>query len=200
MVSDLINEKLDHLLQENKGILRTADALQAGVSKPQFYRYAQQKGLERVAHGIYLAKDAWMDGMYLISLRAKQGIFSHETALFLHDLTDREPSQYSVTVKTGYNPSYLTDEGVKVYTVKPSLHELGRIHGSTQFGRRVPVYDMERTICDIVRSRSRIEGQTIQDALKQYARRKDKNLGALMRYAEVFRVEKILRTYLEVLL
>ena len=64
----------------------------------------------------------------------------------------------------------------------------------------VPVYDMERTICDLLRSRSRIEIQTFQGALKAYARRKDKNLRALMQYAGMFKVETILRQYLEVLL
>lgn len=56
------------------------------------------------------------------------------------------------------------------------------------------------TICDLLRSRSRIEIQTFQGALKAYARRKDKNLRALMQYAGMFKVEKILRQYLEVLL
>lgn len=59
---------------------------------------------------------------------------------------------------------------------------------------------MERTICDLIRSRSGIEMQTFQDALKQYAKRKDKDLRKLMRYAQMFRVEKLLRQYLEVLL
>ena len=70
----------------------------------------------------------------------------------------------------------------------------------TSFGNDVPVYDMERTICDIIRSRNHIEIQTFQEALKGYARRRDKNLRTLMHYAELFRVEKILRKYLEVLL
>lgn len=70
----------------------------------------------------------------------------------------------------------------------------------TSFGHAVPVYDMERTICDLLRSRNNIEIQVFQDALKQYARRKDKNLRVLMKYAALFRVENILRPYLEVLL
>lgn len=45
-----------------------------------------------------------------------------------------------------------------------------------------------------------IEMQVFQDALKQYAKRKDKNLRMLMKYAAMFHVEKILRPYLEVLL
>ena len=138
--------------------------------------------------------------MYLIHLRCSQGVFSHETALFFHDLTDREPSPYSITVKRGYSTTRLKAEGISVYTVKPELHELGKSTAQTPFGHTVPVYDMERTICDLIRSRSSIEMQTLQGALKMYVRRKDKDLRRLMKYAGLFRVEKILRQYLEVLL
>lgn len=138
--------------------------------------------------------------MYLIHLRYNQAVFSHETALFFHDLTDREPSPYSVTVKRGYNSKNLKDDGIKVYTTKPELHDVGIMTADTSFGYSVTIYDMERTICDLIRSRSNIEIQTLQGALKQYVRRKDKNLRVLMQYAAMFRVEKILRQYLEVLL
>ena len=70
----------------------------------------------------------------------------------------------------------------------------------TSFGHAVPVYNMERTICDLLRSRKNIEIQVFQDVLKQYARRQDKNLRPLMKYASMFHVEKILRPYWEVLL
>ena len=193
-------EKLDHLLEEQKGLLRTEQAIAAGISKPVFYRYVYEKNLERAAHGIYIAKDTWLDQMYLLHIRFSQAVFSHETALFFHDLTDREPMQYTVTVKTGYNPTKLKEEGTQVFTIKASLHDIGIITMKTSFGNDVPVYDMERTICDIIRSRNHIEIQTFQEALKGYARRRDKNLRTLMQYAELFRVEKILRKYLEVLL
>lgn len=71
---------------------------------------------------------------------------------------------------------------------------------NTSLGYEVSVYDMERTICDLIRNRSSIEIQTFQDAFKQYVRRKDKNLNTLMQYAKIFHVEKILRHYLDVLL
>lgn len=45
-----------------------------------------------------------------------------------------------------------------------------------------------------------VEMQVFQDALKQYVKRKDKNLRMLMKYAAMFHVENILRPYLEVLL
>ncbi len=79
-----------------------------------------------------------------------------KSALFFHDLTDREPSQYSVTVRRGYSPTRLKAEGLSVYTIKPELFDVELSSGQTPFGHTVPVYDMERTICDLLRSRSRI--------------------------------------------
>jgi hypothetical protein len=193
-------EQLDKLIADHNGIVQTSQVVAKGISKPVFYDYIKEKKLEQVAHGVYASADAWIDTLYLIHLRSKQAVFSHETALFLHDLTDREPAPYSITVKTGYNPNRLKADGVQVYTVKPELHGVGCTTAQTSFGHTVLVYDMERTICDLIRSRKGIEIQTFQDAIKQYVRRKDKNLRTLMQYASLFRVEKILRQYLEVLL
>lgn len=199
-MNNLLFKQLDYLLETQDGMLLTEQAVSAGISKPVFYNYVRSRDLERVAHGIYLSKDTWVDAMFLLHLRFSQVIFSHETALLFHDLTDREPLQYTVTVKTGYNPTKLKKEGVQAFTIKAELHELGLITMQTPFGHDVPVYDMERTVCDVLRSRNHIETQTFQDALKAYARRKDKNLRILMHDAKLFRVEKILRHYLDVLL
>ena len=143
---------LDSLVRSGNGLLRTADAVSAGISKPMLGNYVRERGFERVGHGLYLAPDAWKDGMYLLQLRCPQAVFSHDTALFLHDLTDREPSVYTVTVKSGYNPHRLKDDGVKVYRIKSDLHDLGLSQTSTPFGNPVAVYDLERTVCDVVRS------------------------------------------------
>ena len=193
-------EQLDQMLTAQEGMLLTSQVISFGISKPVFYDYVRSRNLDRVAHGIYLSKDSWVDAMYLLHLRFEQAVFSHETALFFHDLTDREPMEYTVTVKTGYNPSKMKAESIQVFTIKAELHDVGLTTAQTPFGHTVLVYDMERTICDLLRSRSRIEIQRFQGALKAYVRRKDKNLRTLMQYAGMFRVEKILRQYLEVLL
>lgn len=194
------HQQLDLLFETNHGIVKTSQVLAAGIAKPTLYAYTKERGIEQAGHGIFIMPDAWADGMYMLHLRCGQAVFSHETALFFHDLTDREPMQYSITVKTGYNPSALKAEGVQVYTIKRDLHGVGITTMQTGFGNSVPVYNMERTICDIIRSRSSIETQTFQEALKQYAARKDKNLRCLMQYAALFHVENTLRQYLEVLL
>ena len=137
-------EQLDSLLEEYNGMLRTAPVTAAGIPKPVFYDYIKEKKLEQAAHGIYVSEDTWVDAMFILHLRCNQAVFSHETALFFHELTDREPSPYSVTVKRGYSPSRLKAGGISVYTIKPELHEIGIVSTQTPFGHTVPVYDMER--------------------------------------------------------
>lgn len=191
---------LDDLIRDGNGVLRTADAVSANITKPMLAKYVRERGLERAGHGVYLAPDAWRDGMYLLQLRCPQAVFSHDTALFFHDLTDREPLAYTVTVKSGYNPHRLKDDAVKVYRIKKELHSLGLSRTETSFGNPVAVYDLERTICDVVRSRNGMDAQIIRDALREYTIRKDKDLRRLLHYAQAFHIENILRRYLEVLL
>lgn len=139
-------DRLDLLFQQNNGIVKTAQVLEIGIAKSTFYAYAKQRGVEQAAHGVYVSPDAWTDAMYLLHLRCAQAVFSHESALFFHDLTDREPNPYSITVKTGYNPASLQADGIKVYTIKKELHDVGIVTMNTPFGNPVPVYDMERTM------------------------------------------------------
>lgn len=73
-------ELLDSLLKVNKGILKTSDAVKAGVSKPYFLEYLRNTKLEKVSQGIYIAADAWNDEMFLLQTRFPQAIFSHETS------------------------------------------------------------------------------------------------------------------------
>jgi predicted transcriptional regulator of viral defense system len=194
------SELLDDIMAENLGYLKTSDVIGAGISKTYLREYVEKKGLERVAHGLYMAPDEWKDSMYIIQVRYPKAVFSHETALFLHNLTDREPLKYSVTMKLGAYTTQLTKEGIKVYKVKEELFELGLGQSQSSFGHSLRAYNPERTICDIIRSRSNVEIQTMQTALKEYVASKNRNLPLLMRIAKAFSVDKIIGRYLEVLL
>lgn len=193
-------EILDKMLDEHGGILLTCDVIRAGISKTYFMEYAKRIGLEQAAMGIYLSTDAWADYFYLLQARYPKVIFSHETALYLLGLAEREPLQFTVTAKAGYHAKSMDGQDIKVYRIKGELLELGVIEAKSPAGHMVRVYNGERTICDLLRSRRNIEIQDLQNALKGYVRKKEKNIPQLMRYAKEFHVEKLLRQYLEVLL
>ena len=192
--------ELQSVLNQNGGILTTAQANEVGVSNERLRLLVHSGDLERVTTGIYVLPDEFADKMFIVQLRRPKIIYSHETALFLHELTDRDPISYMVTVPTGYNPTRLREDGFTVFTIKRELHEIGVTKLTTMFGNSVTVYDLERTICDCLRSRNNLDIAVVTDALKRYAKRKDKNLNKLMQMAETFKVTKLLRGYMEVLL
>lgn len=193
-------EHIEEISATKNGILKTSDVVREGVSKTTFAKFVDRYNYERVSHGIYCSPDEWVDTMYILQRRCPKIIFSHDTALYLHDMTDQIPLHYDVTVTTGYNATHLRKEGITVYAIKKEFFELGVAKARTPFGNEVFVYDPERTVCDIIRSRSRIEIRSFQEALKEYVRRRDKNLHQLTEYAKKLRVDNILRKYLEVLL
>ena len=106
----------------------------------------------------------------------------------------------SVTLEAGTNVAGLTKQGVRVHTIKKDLFEMGLSEAASPVGHTLRSYDMERTICDLVRSRRCIEAQTLQGAVKGYARSKTKNTPRLMRYAKALSIESVIRQYMEVLL
>lgn len=192
--------ELQSILSQNGGTITTSQANKAGISNERLRLLVKSNELERISFGVYVLPDEFIDQMYIIQQQRPKLIYSHETALFLHDLTDRDPIHYTVTVPAGYNATRLRDNGLTVFTIKRELHEMGVTQLDTMFGHIVTVYGLERTICDCLRSRNKMDIAIVTDAMKRYARRKDKNLNILMKMAETFHVTKPLRSYMEVLL
>ncbi len=193
-------DKLSELILQKDGLIITSDLSVENIPREFLNEFVKKGLLLKVERGAYLAPNAFDDEMYRLQSRFKPIVFSHETALFFHDLTDRDPIEYTATVHSGYQTTKLKELGLNVFSIKKELLELGLMEGKTTFGRTVRMYDAERALCDCLRNRSKMDIAILTDALKRYVRRKDKNIPKLMRYAEMFKVANVLRGYLEVLL
>jgi predicted transcriptional regulator of viral defense system len=196
----IYKEKLNNLIDENGGLILTKQLSEAGIPRVYLSSLVHAGLLVKLERGVYIARDGYDDELYRYQVKYEKAIYSHETALFLHDLTDRDPIKYSVTVPEGYNASHLRALNFKVYSIKKTLYSLGLSESKTAFGRAVKCYNLERTICDILKHRNQIDIAVISDAVKRYAVRKDRNVPQLMRYAEKMRVVKPISNYLEVVL
>ena len=192
--------KILNFIKENNGIISTADVVKLAIDKKYLSIMTQRGLIERATRGVYVLPDVIEDEFYAIGVRCRKGVFSHDTALFLHDLTDRTPLTFSITLPKGYNPSSLKELPLEFFYVKTELHELGKITTLSPHGKEINTYDIERTICDVVRSKNRMDIQIFTDALKRYSRRKDKDLSKLMKYAKVFKIDQKMREYMEVLI
>jgi predicted transcriptional regulator of viral defense system len=190
-------EKIDKLLAENNGILTTKELEEAGIFRQTLPELIKRGKLEKIRHGTYISPEVLVDEMYGIQLRSDKIVFSHETALYLHDLTDRDPLTYTVTVPRGYGTGRLRESGISVVTVKPDMFEIGVTKGKTIHGREISVYDMERTICDIIKARGKMDKDTYYNALRRYADSDRKDISKLMEYAKRMKIYKQVREEME---
>jgi predicted transcriptional regulator of viral defense system len=191
---------LKQILHENNGMIFTKDIKDTGIPRDYLAEMVSNGELERIERGVYLAADSFDDEMYRLQRKYERAIFSHETALFLHDLSDREPMRYSITVPAGYNAQNLKKIPASVFFINSELYAVGLSERPTAFGRKITCYDMERAICDVIRNRSKEDIAMITGALKRYSSLREKNIPRLMEYAEKFSVVKPIRSYMEVLL
>ncbi len=190
---DIIEEKV----LQNQGIIQIANIVAEGISKQYAVKYLQDRDYERVAKGVYLAPDAWQDDLYIISLQYKKAVCSHDTALYLLGLSEREPVSFTITVPRGYKVNYKGQSPLKKITAVDERYSLGMDTAVTPYGHTVPCYNAERTLCDIFRVDTEI--QVKQFAVKEYLKGK-KNLPKLMEYAKILHVEKKMKQYMEALL
>ena len=195
-----INPVIMNEIKQNNNMITTAQVVALGFSRALLSKYVKAGLLERGRHGVYILPDSVHDDMYTMMLRSDKIIFSHDTALFLNGLSERTPFEHSVTIPSDSVLSERLMEDCNCYYIKPELHDLGIVKRKTTFGNEVRCYDAERTICDLLRSRNRMDDETVISAIKNYAAYKDKDLNRLAAYAEKFRVGKILKQYMEVLL
>lgn len=193
-------DKILAIIRNHNGIISNKEALTYGISRVQLFRL-KEKGLVRsLTRGLYCLGDEIPDMMLIIQTRCSRGTFSHETALYYHELTDRTPTEHVITVPASYNTTTLKNLPVKFRYVKPLYIDIGRKKMKTSQGNEVYMYDLERTICDIIRNKSSMDVSIVNFALREYARNSHSKISLLMLYAKKMGIEKKVRTTMEVLL
>ena len=193
-------EKLEKLIQKQHGTVLSADLDLYEIPRTYLQMMVADGKLERVDRGIYVSTDAIEDEMYSMQTKYPKLIYSHETALYLHGLSDRTPFEYSASVPSGYKVVGSMAERFKIYYIKKELHELGVETVQSSHGNPIKTYNIERTTCDLIRSRNRIDVQILNEALKRFVKLKSADLSMLMDYAKKLRIDAVLKNYLEVLL
>ena len=105
-----------------------------------------------------------------------------------------------MTVPVGYSGGLSKNKNIVLHYVKKDFLELGLTTIESPFGMKLRVYDLERTICDIVKYRKHMDKEIFTTALKRYSKLKEKDLLKLMKYAKKLNIDKKVIEYMEVLL
>lgn len=186
---------LEEKLAQNGGILLSEELASEDIPSIYLTRLIEQGKLQRFDRGIYVAEGGQCDEYYFFQKRYKVAIYSYLSALYLHQLTDVIPNKLEVTLYRGYNPHRMGENIIKHFVTK-ELYELGVVDCKTMYGNIVSAYDLERTICDLVKNRKSIDSELFSKTLNRYIRTSNKDLSKLYRYA---RKMKILEKVIEIM-
>ena len=193
-----INETISELLQASTdGTITTAQVTKAGLHRSVLQKLVDCGELYRYGRGLYVKSSAWEDDFYLLQRKYERGIYSHDTALYLLRYSDRTPALYTMTFPIGYNSPSLKQENIEIKRVVAENYSLGAIKIKSPCGNPIRVYNLERTLCDILRG-SGSDIQIVNIAMKKYANFKD--ISKLMQYADQLHVKPKVLRYMEILL
>lgn len=191
---------ITNMLEQQGGIVTTAQVSAADIPRQYLSKMVAENLLRRVDRGVYAAPEAWEDEMFLLQYKYSKGIFSHETALYIHGFTDRTPRSFVMTFPYGYHTKSIASKNITMKKAIKSIYELGIVEEKTTLGNKIRLYDLERTLCDIVKGNNNCDIQIVNQAMKKYAAFKGKNISRLLQYAEQLRVKPKILVYMEILL
>jgi len=195
-----MNKITEELLHQNNGVIKASDARLAGIDNKVLQRLADTGELERISRGLYINAETMIDEYLLAQYRCPKGIFSHETALFFHNLSDRTPLCLMLTIPNGFNSRLLKDkDNYQFFYCNSEIHEIGITTVQSSFGNKIRVYNKERTICDCIKKKNKLDADLVLSAVKQYMLEKGNDYALLLKYAEMLKIREIVKQYMEVL-
>lgn len=189
-------EIIESLMKINNGYITSKQLSNFGIHR-MYLNTMWKKGIvEKVGNGIYIDSNKIEDNYYVFSLSMPNTIYSHMTALYFYGLSIKAPNdKYDITVRKNYNSKHLKNHNV--FYVPDDVYELGLTLVETPMGNKVRVYDKERCICDIIRSKNRMDSEYVKYSIREYIKRKDKDLVKLSGYADKMGIKNEVMNFVE---
>ena len=194
-------ELIEEILDKNRGYITKKDINSNGISSAFLSQYVKKKKLLKYATGFY-ARNNWIkDDYFVLQFVYPKFIFSFNSALYLHQLGDYNPPFLEVTGPKNYRPFSPPKKGIIIHTdTKKETYTIGISEIKTIFGNIVKVYDVEKTICDLIKYREKIDSETFVNCINGYKKRKDKNVYNLMKYSKIMKIEDKVFSLMEIIL
>jgi predicted transcriptional regulator of viral defense system len=188
-------------LARRLGILRPKDLAPHGIARTCLQRLCEQGHLRRIGRGLYELADAEpspQHAMAAIARRVPSAVVCLLSALRVHDLTTQSPFEVWIAIPRRARTPKLDDLPVRVVRMAPEALGAGVVTTKVD-GVAVPVFDLEKTVVDCFRYRSRVGLDVALEAIREYLRRPRRNIDRLLHYAAIGRVKESMRPYLEAL-
>ena len=185
----ILTDTIKQIMNTNNGMLSTRMIEPLNISRQYLSTMENNNDIEKVSRGIYLSPSAFEDSYFSFQQKYKKAIFSHMNALYFYGMTEEFPYNYTVTVPQSYHVDTV-NEKCNVFYVSDDIYELGIVEIETPNGNKVRAYDKERCICDIIRSKGRMDLEQVKKTIKQYMQSRDKDIAKLSGYSKKMGINK----------
>lgn len=192
------------VFEESNGYAGAKDLIRSGIGRNYIAAMEKDGMIKRVKRGVYLWNDncerVVEDDYSLISKAVPRGVMCLLSALVYYGFSNYIPDEYNVAIERTYSRPVVPEcLPVKLVFFSKSNYEQGITEAMID-SNKFKIYDIEKTICDCIRYRNKIGTSIVNEAVRKYLKRKDKNIEKLIHYSRVCRIEKVLDNYMEMLI
>ncbi len=194
-----MKEKPEEIFRSCGGQLRMSEAIKRGMSRYMLYALRDRGVIEQVSRGVYRLVDLppiSNPDLVTVALRVPNAVVCLVSALAYHEITTQIPHSISISLSRDSRPPSLNYPPLTVHRFSELAYSAG-IEAHQIDGVSVKIYSPEKTLADCFKFRNKIGMDLVLEALRLYKARWKFNLGELLKYARICRVEKVMRPYLE---
>lgn len=197
-MSENTYDKAIETFRSHSGLLRTQQAIDQGIAPRTLYQMREMGAIVRESRGLYRLAEI-EPGEYFdlvqVALRIPKGVICLISALSFHGLTAQIPHQVYVALPIAAEKPRLDYPLIRLFWLSPKAYSAG-IEQHELDGIPVKIYGIEKTIADCFKFRNKIGLDVAMEALRDYRKREDFNIGTLLHYARIDRVERVIEPYL----
>lgn len=194
-------EEIIDFINKKNSVITTKDFKGKKIGFYFINKLIQDNYIYRIEKGVYGKKDSFEDEYFIIQNRYKNAIFSYNTALYFLNKTEATPNIIDISIPNDYNVSTINTKQIRVHYVSRENMELGSIRIKSPFGNTIKSYNLERTICDIVKNerKSGLDIEQRNKIIRKAFSNNDIDGSILIQYAKKLKCEKKIRVIMEVL-
>lgn len=194
-----MKNELIKLFKQNKGYL-SAKQMQGTSLRYHLNKLIATKEVTKIRYGLYVLNSfPKYDEREIVATLIPNGVFCMFSAWSYHQLTTTVSYQYHIAIPRKLKLSLPEYPPIKLYYWSNKLQKSDIIQISVN-NQKINYYNLERSVCNAVKFRNKIGEDILLEVLKNYSKRKDKNIDKLMQIAKKLRIEKVISPYLKMLL
>lgn len=189
---------IQDFFKANDGIVRTKQLRDGGFTHYQLNQLIQSGRVLKVKQGVYKWINSDQTELVEVARTVPEGVFCLYTACQYYQLTTFVASAYHLAIPKKSKVVLPVYPPIKLYYWETVSYQTGRTDIKPD-GVSILMYDLEKTVCDVIRQRNKVGLDLVKEVVTTYLQRTDRNLANLVQYAGELGVKNYVSTYLNLL-